>query len=58
LPALLLGPTECLARIYAMIVEFHPNIVDCPVLAGTVAATGLKYIPASTDNMDIFVRRG
>jgi hypothetical protein len=41
-----------------MIVEFHPDIVDCPVLAGTVAATGLKYIPASTDNMDIFVRRG
>lgn len=56
--ALFLGPKEWLARTEAMIVEFHPDMVDYPLLTKTVAASGLEYIPASASNMDIFVRRG
>jgi FkbM family methyltransferase len=55
--ALFLGPSEWLQKLYAMIVEFHPGSVDYPLLTRTVASKGLEYIPASPDNMDIFVRR-
>jgi len=55
--ALFLGPAEWLARTQAMIVEFHPGLVDYPMLTKTVASRGLEYIPASDHNMDIFVRR-
>ena len=56
--ALFLGPSEWMAHTHAMIVEFHPAVVDYPLLTRTVASNGLKYIPASNDNMDIFVRQG
>lgn len=56
--ALFLGPSEWLARTHAMVVEFHPGVVDDPLLTRTVAASGLEYIPAPESNMDIFVRRG
>jgi FkbM family methyltransferase len=54
--ALFLGPTEWLERTQAMIVEFHPTIIDYPLLTSTVASKGFKYIPASTQNMDCFTR--
>jgi len=54
--ALFLGPSEWLGHIQAMIVEFHPPIVDYPLLVKTVASHGLDYIHATPTNMDIFVR--
>lgn len=54
--ALFLGPSEWLERTEAMIVEFHPTIIDYPLLTSTVASKGFKYIPASFQNMDCFVR--
>jgi FkbM family methyltransferase len=56
--ALFLGPSEWMAHAQAMIVEFHPGVVDYPLLTSTVASSGFKYIPASDRNMDIFVRTG
>jgi FkbM family methyltransferase len=54
--ALFLGPTEWLGRVRAMIVEFHPDIVDYPRLTSQVRACGFDYIPASPANMDCFLR--
>ncbi len=56
--ALFLGPGEWMRQIDAMIVEFHPAIVDYPLLTKTVASRGFEYIPASQSNMDCFLRKG
>lgn len=53
------GPTEWLARTDAIIIEFHPTIVDYPRLTRSVSSKGFRYIPAhsfSADNMDCFTR--
>jgi hypothetical protein len=54
--ALFLGPSEWLRHTGAMVVEFHPNMVDYPLLTKTVASQGFEYIPASPRNMDCFLR--
>ncbi len=54
--ALFLGPNEWFARTGAMVVEFHPGVVDYPLLTSTVASLGSDYIPAGSHNMDCFVR--
>jgi FkbM family methyltransferase len=54
--ALFLGPSEWLDRVGALIVEFHPNLVDYPLLTKTVASHGFDYIPATEHCMDSFVR--
>src|ERR1700722_13382317 len=51
------GPTEWLERTEAIIIEFHPTIVDYPRLTTLVSSNGFKYIPAhsfSPENMDCF----
>jgi FkbM family methyltransferase len=56
---LLSGNLEWLNRIRAIIVEFHPGIVDCPKLATILQNAGFRYIKAGTahkDSMDCFVR--
>jgi FkbM family methyltransferase len=53
------GPTGWLASTDAIIIEFHPTIVDYPRLTGLVSSHGFRYIPAhsfSPTNMDCFVR--
>lgn len=55
--ALFLGPQEWLQHVSALIVEFHPDIVNYPLLTETVALLGFDYIPASPTNMDCFLRR-
>ena len=53
------GPTQWLARTDAIIIEFHPTIVDYPRLTRLVSSNGFRYIPAhscSPDNMDSFIR--
>jgi FkbM family methyltransferase len=53
------GPPEWLARTDAIIIEFHPTIVDYPRLTRLVSSKGFRYIPAhsfSPDNMDCFTR--
>jgi FkbM family methyltransferase len=53
------GPTEWLEQADAIIIEFHPTIVDYPRLTRLVSSKGFKYIPAhsvSTENMDCFLR--
>jgi FkbM family methyltransferase len=53
------GPTEWLARTDAIIIEFHPTIVDYPRLTTAVSSNGFNYIPAhsfSAENMDCFTR--
>ena len=53
------GPTGWLARTDAIIIEFHPTIVDYPRLTRLVTTHGFRYIPAhsfSPTNMDCFVR--
>jgi FkbM family methyltransferase len=53
------GPTEWLARTDAIIIEFHPTIVDYPRLTRLVSSNGFRYIPAHSlfpDNMDSFTR--
>jgi FkbM family methyltransferase len=53
------GPTEWLARTDAIIIEFHPTVVDYPRLTTLVSSNGFKYIPAhsfSPENMDCFTR--
>jgi len=54
--ALFLGPCGWLERVSAMVVEFHPSLVDYPLLTETVASRGFEYFPASSRNMDCFVR--
>ena len=53
--ALFLGPPEWLGCTKSMIVEFHPEVVDYPLLTKTVSSRGFQYIPASPRNMDCFV---
>jgi len=53
------GPIEWLTNTDAIIIEFHPSIVDYPRLTMRVSSQGLRYIPAgsiSLDNMDCFTR--
>jgi FkbM family methyltransferase len=53
------GPTGWLASTDAIIIEFHPTIVDYPRLTRLVSSHGFRYIPArslSPTNMDCFVR--
>jgi len=57
---LLAGPTDWLDRVDAIIAEFHPDRIDYPGAIRSIAARGLKYIPASSvfpHNMDSFVSR-
>jgi FkbM family methyltransferase len=57
--ALFDGPTGWLASTDAIIIEFHPTIVDYPRLTRLVSSHGFRYIPAhsfSPTNMDCFVR--
>jgi FkbM family methyltransferase len=54
--ALFLGPNEWFGCTGAMIVEFHPTVVDYPLLTRTVESCGFNYIPATRSNMDCFVR--
>jgi FkbM family methyltransferase len=53
------GPIEWLACTDAIIIEFHPMIVDYPRLTKLVSSNGFRYIPANSffpDNMDCFIR--
>ena len=53
------GPIGWLASADAIIIEFHPTIVDYPRLIRLVSCHGFRYIPArsaSPTNMDCFVR--
>jgi len=53
------GPAEWLARADAIIIEFHPAIVDYPRLTSLVSSYGFRYIPAhsvSAENMDCFTK--
>lgn len=48
-------------RVGAMIVEFHPTLVDYPGLVERLKATGFRYVPANSawpGSMDAFVRDG
>jgi FkbM family methyltransferase len=53
------GPLEWLSRTDAIIIEFHPTVVDYPGLTTLVSSKGFKYIPASSSfpgNMDSFTK--
>lgn len=57
--ALLTGPREWLSRTKAVIVEFHPRLVDCRALARLLELEGFNYVPANTafpNNGDSFYR--
>jgi FkbM family methyltransferase len=54
--ALFLGASGWLRQTQALVVEFHPSVVDYPLLTSTVASRGFEYIPASSQNMDCFRR--
>jgi FkbM family methyltransferase len=57
--ALLTGPLEWLNQTKAIIAEFHPEIVDYPLLTGLLERRGFKYVPANSafpNNMDSFCR--
>ena len=54
------GASDWLQRVNAIIIEFHPEIVDYPRLTKFVSSQGFKYIPANSafpDNADCFVRQ-
>jgi FkbM family methyltransferase len=54
------GPTEWLNRTDAIIMEFHPAIVDCTPLVAIVCSHGLRHIPSHSlipDNLDCFTRQ-
>jgi FkbM family methyltransferase len=56
---LLDGPTEWLAHTDAIVIEFHPTVVDYPRLTELVSSHGFRYIPAHSffpDNLDCFTR--
>jgi FkbM family methyltransferase len=58
--ALFDGPTEWLQHTDAIIIEFHPEIVDYPRLIKQVSSCGFDYIPTNSifpGNADCFVRR-
>ena len=53
------GPTDWLGHTDAMIMELHPEIVDCHRLTKIVSSHEFEYIPAHTrfpDNLPCFVR--
>ena len=53
------GPAEWLANTEAIIIEFHPKIVDYPRLTQLVSSRGFRYIPANSvfpGNMDCFTK--
>src|SRR5580658_2154461 len=53
------GPAEWLARTDAIIIEFHPTVVDYPRLTTLVSSNGFRYIPAHSvfsENMDCFTK--
>jgi FkbM family methyltransferase len=53
------GPTDWLKITDAIIIEFHPEIVDYPRLTKLVSSHGFRYIPANSffpDNGDCFVK--
>lgn len=52
------GPTAWLARTDAVVIEFHPTIVDYPRLTKLVSSNGFRYLRAHSfgDNMDCFTR--
>jgi FkbM family methyltransferase len=53
------GPVAWLALTDAIIIEFHPLIVDYPRLTRLVSSHGRRFIPANSlfpDNMDGFTR--
>jgi len=57
---LLTGDLSWLQKIKALIIEFHPTLVDYPGLVNRLREAGFEYIPAGTahpDSMDFFVRR-
>jgi FkbM family methyltransferase len=56
---LFLRQAQWLRKVRGIIIEFHPNSVDYPLLTRTVESYGLKYLPANTvfkNNMDSFCR--
>lgn len=56
---LFLGPTGWLDRTKAIIIEFHPDVVDYSRLTRLLEGRGFDYIPANTafsNNMDCFWR--
>jgi FkbM family methyltransferase len=53
------GPTEWLSVTDAIIIEFHPTVVEYARLTNLVSSKGFKYIPADSvfpENMDCFTR--
>ncbi|MGI9119212.1 MAG: FkbM family methyltransferase [Acidimicrobiales bacterium] len=59
--ALLLGDVSWLANVGALIVEFHPPLVDKPRLVAVLEGAGFRYIPADSvwpRSMDSFIRDG
>jgi FkbM family methyltransferase len=53
------GPTEWLTHTDAIIIEFHPTVVDYPRLTRQVSSNGFRYIPAHSvfpENMDCFTK--
>jgi FkbM family methyltransferase len=53
------GPTEWLDHTDAIVMELHPDIVDCDLLIKRVGSHGFNYIPAHScvpDNMPCFTR--
>ena len=56
---LFLGPTGWLDHTRAIIIEFHPALIDCSRLSMLLKDRGFDYIPANTsfpNNMDCFWR--
>lgn len=56
---LLMGELSWLDRVRAIIIEFHPEYVDYPLLCERIVACGFTYIPGGSsfpDSMDAFVR--
>jgi FkbM family methyltransferase len=59
--ALFDGPIDWLKHVDAIIIEFHPEVVDCPRLRQSVSSLGFEYIPANSffpDNADCFLKIG
>lgn len=58
--ALFDGPSDWLRHTDAIIIEFHPELVDYPRLIGLVTSCGFGYIPSNSvfvGNADCFVRK-
>jgi FkbM family methyltransferase len=58
--ALLDGPCDWLQLTDAIIVEFHPEVVDYPRLVSQITSCGFRYIPTNSvfmGNADCFVRQ-